>query len=346
MAVNPKACARLPVLLVSLFVSAFSLAAGGEEYVYEGKSGADWAKELKAGNDVERAQHALAALGKDAIPSLVPVLKDPDPKVSAAALAVLKDLKLDMDGVALVLPLLKDESFQVRRAAVKLLGKYAQSDPAVAASVKAALQDKDKAVVEAAEEVLSAKTKLEEEAKLRKRFEKFLANAKASADEGKVDEAKIHLDLAKSLGLDDAASQERIKIVAWMIAEAAGKQPRKGEERPPGKLKDAELQKARDESNRKQQLEVLLKQARILTDKGDLENAHRILFEATKLFPDDERAAAWLKSVEAKMRGKGDDDGAAQERELKQKPAPRETKGKRKELDQKPVPPEAPEGTF
>jgi tetratricopeptide (TPR) repeat protein len=338
-----------------LFLFPSSWAVGGEGYVYEGRAAAEWAKELKSGNNVEKAQHALAVLGKEAIPALMQLLKEPDPKVNAAALAVLKDVKLDMDGVALVLPMLKDESFQVRRAAVRLLGRYVQTDQAVAASLKAALQDKDKAVVEAAEEMLGVKSKLDEDPKLRKRFDKFLADSRTAAANGNMDEAKVNLDLAKSLGLDDPEARERINVTALALAEAA----EKGEKKFPGKLKDAELQKARDESNRKQQLEVLLKQARILADKGDLDNAHRILREAAKLFPDDERVGAWLKNVEAKLQGKGDENapppdkgkkpaGDAPGKEPKQKPppGPGEGKGKGKDSDQKPVQPPAPEGMF
>ena len=42
----------------------FPWALAGEEYVYEGRPAPEWAKDLKAGTNVEKAQHALAALCK------------------------------------------------------------------------------------------------------------------------------------------------------------------------------------------------------------------------------------------------------------------------------------------
>ncbi|MGD0094785.1 MAG: HEAT repeat domain-containing protein, partial [Planctomycetota bacterium] len=197
-----------------------ALAAWGEEYVYEGKPAAEWVKMLKAGMPADRAidpEHmepgalfggmakplrALAALGKDALPAIMQSLKEPDPKASVAALCALKNAKLDEDGIAMVLPLLKDPSFEVRRGAVRVLGRYTRAEKIVAAAVQAALQDRDKAVVEAAEEALS-KAKDDEDAVLRKRFDKFLAEAKASATNGDLEDAKLHLGLAKGLGLDD-----------------------------------------------------------------------------------------------------------------------------------------------
>jgi tetratricopeptide (TPR) repeat protein len=318
-----------------------ALAGWGEEYVYEGRSAAEWIKELKPGiggygPGAGKAQHALAVLGKDALPGVMGLLKDPDVRVVQAALQVLDRIKLDEEGIATVLPLLKDPSFEVRRGAVKILAKYAPAEKIVAAALQGALQDRDKAVAEAAEQALAAKAKVDEDANLRKRFEKFLAEAKAGAMVGDLEDAKLKLGLAKGLGLDDPETQMRLKAMDRMIAETAGQKQGEGKRKGEDKFgvgefkgKDPFLQKAKDEDQRRQQLEVLLKQARILADKGDLDNAQRILREAVKLFPDDERAAEFLKRFGAKLQDKGNGKGAPD-----------------KDPNKKPAPPQGPEGQF
>ena len=219
-------------------------AAWGEEYVYEGKSAAEWAKELKAGDNVEKAQHALVVLGQDALPALMQLLREPDAKLNWVVLAVLKELKLDQESIPRLLPLLKDESFEVRRAAVRLLGRFAHTDAAAGAALKGALQDQDRAVAEAAEEVLSAKARSEEKDKLAtkaaeaaqartreeaqraQQLENFLKQARILLDKGEVESAhRILRGTVKLFPGDERAAALLQRAEAQLHAPAGDKPP-------------------------------------------------------------------------------------------------------------------------
>ncbi|MCY3021677.1 MAG: HEAT repeat domain-containing protein [Planctomycetota bacterium] len=325
---------RIPAGTTTVLCCAFLAgAACAEEFVYEGKTAAEWAKELKAGTNEKLAKHALSAIGKDSIPALVQLLKDPDAKARAAAVGVLAEMKLEKDSIAVVLPMLKDESYEVRRAAVQLLGRHLDIDPGAAAAVKGALNDRDKAVAEVAEEILATRIKPEEEARQRKRYDRLLADVKASVAEGDLEKARFNLEQARGLGLDDPEAREQLKNMERVIAETV--EGKRKDERTLAKGRDVEQQRSKLENQKRQQFDNLVKQCQVMAEKGDIENALRVLREAGRLFPDDERSAELLKRIEAKIRARAKEQNDAPDKDAR----PRKRAG---ELD----PGEAPPGNF
>jgi len=307
------------IFLVSTFLLPCAFLDAGEEYVYEGKTAAEWAKELKA-TDSDGAKHALVVLGKEAIPALVALLKDPDQKTRATALAVFANAKLDKDGAAAVLPLLKDDSYEVRRAAVRVLGRFINSDPAARAALEAALNDRDKAVAEAAEQVLT------EVAGRWERFEALLGEAKTALAAQEFQRAAELLRQAEANAPDTPKARERLKELARVAAERGGEgkpEKQKLDERVARmKEKEAEAMRAKMDDQRRQQLEILMKQARVMTEKGDFDNAQRILRETAKLYPDDPRVAEGLKRMEERMKERKERGGGADKEEPRRKGGP------------------------
>ena len=325
---------RIPAGTTAVLCCAFLAgAAWAEEFVYEGKPAAEWAKELKAGTNEKQAKHALSAIGKDSIPTLVQLLKDPDAKARAAAVGVLAEMKLEKDSIAVVLPMLKDESYEVRRAAVRLLGRHLDIDPGAAAAVKGALSDRDKAVAEVAEEILATRIKPEEEARQRRRFDGILADAKAAAIEGDLEKAKHHLEQARKLGAEDPEAHEQLRNMERVIAETA--EGKRKDERALAKGRDVDQQRLKLDNQKRQQFDNLVKQCQVMAEKGDSENALRVLREAGRLFPDDDRSAELLKRIETKIRARAKEQGDAPAKD------PRSRKGAG-ELE----PGEAPPGNF
>jgi hypothetical protein len=134
-----------------------------EEAVYEGKTARQWAAQFKAGSGDQKAAHALSELGREALPVVLELLRDPGgsadvensrTKNEELVRDILKNIQLEKGDLTQFVALLKDEKFEVRRGAVELLGLVAKQQPeqseACQAALKQALNDRDKAVVEAA----------------------------------------------------------------------------------------------------------------------------------------------------------------------------------------------------
>jgi len=275
------------VAIPMLFVAAASFA-GEDELFYEGKNAAQWAVEFKAGN--ARATHAMSRLGKDAVPALLELLKDKDPKISSQAATLLSKLQTDAEAILAFMTMLNSEHFEVRRNAVKLLSKHVGKDAAVTNVVRAMLKDKDAAVVEAAEEALKpvqATLHLDDAKILVRRGDPAGALAaleKASALEPAHAEIKtLKAQLADTVAKQAAAEQARLESEKKIAAEQA-------------LLKEAQAQKRKT-------FDQLLAQARELIKQNDFDRPSRVIAEARKLFPDDPAVSAIATQLEKAKEG-------------------------------------------
>ncbi len=139
-----------------------------EPVVYEGKSAAEWVAVLvhegKApdGEEARHATQALVAIGVDAMPELLRALeKSKDAGAIKAIGATLVKITPNADSLPALEALLKSDSFECRRGAVRLLGRLAAQDKndrvrdAARRAIVSAMKDRDRAVVEAAKETLA-----------------------------------------------------------------------------------------------------------------------------------------------------------------------------------------------
>jgi len=245
-----------------------------DEFVYEGKTAAEWARELKAGN--AKAAHALSRLGKDAIAPLMQLVRDPDEEIRMTAAMVLDTMQLDKATVPGFLALLKDEHFEVRRTAIRLLGKSAQRDAEISAALKEMLNDRDKAVAETAEEVLK-----------QGELEPLIDEARGSLKQGDYNRALVLAERALALNPNDKRAIE-LKVRAGDYVE---------------KFRAESIARREYEAamaGKKKTVDTLLRQARDMVEKGEIERPMRILAEAQKLFPDDPAVAELRKQLELK----------------------------------------------
>jgi HEAT repeat protein len=301
------------LLFAAVVLSGFAGLAPAEEYVYEGRPAAEWAKELKAAPDNAQAQHALTMLGKDAVPALVPLLRDPDIKIRAAAAAVIGEVKPGKDAVEAFLPLLKDEHFEVRRTAIRALGRFVPTHPAVAAAIRGALEDRDKAVAEAAEEALAANVPAEQ-IRRQKDCEALLEEAAARRKAGKFDEALALLKRAREMPRDDPRLAKRVDAAEAEVAEQAAAHEKEARRKAVERAVPRAAERGEGEGEREREKELpakadggnappadaFLKQAQILVTKGDIEGALRVAKEAERAYPDDERLRELRKRIETK----------------------------------------------
>jgi len=250
-----------------------------DDFVYEGKPAAEWARELKAGNP--KATHALSRLGKDAVRPLIELLKDPDEKVSGAAANVLSQLQLDKATLPSFLTLLKDDHFEVRRTAVRLLGKFATQDAAVNAALTEMLKDRDRAVAEVAEEALRSVE-----------IEPLLEEARGSLKQGDAKRAMQLSDRVLSIN-----PGEKRALVLKMNAQELAARAHVNQENWNAHMDDESKIVAK-----KKTMDSLMAQAREMISKGELERPMRIAAEAQKLFPDDPAVAELRRMLEQGMK--------------------------------------------
>lgn len=249
-----------------------------DEFVYEGRPAAEWALQLKAGHP--KAAHALSRLGKDAVKPLIELLKDPDEKTSATASNVLSQLRLDKETLNSFLALLKDEHFEVRRTAARLLAKNASQD-VVGGALKHLLNDRDRAVAEAAEEALALAE-----------IDPLLDEARGSLKQGDPKRAMQIADRILALNPGEKRALE-VKIRAQEFAEKA-----RGDEEKWAAHMDNEAKMV----SKKKTIDTLLRQAREMIEKGELEKPMRIVAEAQKMFPDDPNVTDLRRQLEKNMK--------------------------------------------
>jgi HEAT repeat protein len=278
---NQKLCVCLFIFLSSAFA---------EEFVYEGRAAADWAKELRETNDPEKAMHALVKIGRDSVPALLPLLKDPNPKIASVASQVLMQMQQDKEAAPIFMPLLKDPNYEVRRTAVRVLGRF-KDQPEVAHAIKEVLNDRDRAVAEAAEEVLRddkmrPKMGPEEEAAHRQLLDSMIANAAESLKKNDLASAEIFLKNARTSPLaKNKENQERINYLERMTDQMRGGEKRRMDD----EIAERDAMKQKIELQRRKQLELFITQTDMLIAKGDFDSAARVLNEAQKISPEDPR---------------------------------------------------------
>ena len=96
----------------------------------------------------ETIELALGRIGPAALPSILPLLSDPDPEMRIAAAEVIARIGPEAEGaVPALTALLADEDEDVRRAAARALGEIgpaaASAVPALLESLQGAHQDKE-----------------------------------------------------------------------------------------------------------------------------------------------------------------------------------------------------------
>ena len=194
------------------------------EAVYEGKTAKQWAEQLRAGAGDTKAAHALAEIGRDALPAVLELLRNPggsnavaDSKAQNEALVreTLKKMQLEKGDLTQFVAMLKDEQFEVRRGSVELLGTLADQQglsAEIVAALNQALKDRDKAVVEAARNQLARVSEKNQPSD-------FFRKAKQALGQGDFDRAIDLANLAARLeegeqDSDLAKAMENIKEMA------------------------------------------------------------------------------------------------------------------------------------
>jgi len=127
---------------------------GADDAVYEGMTARMWISSLYDSTqplDAQKATHALIEIGRDGLPQMLQSLRDVN--LAAGPLTqVLDEIHIEPADLTQFNALLKDPKFGVRQAAIELLKNLAIKQPTLAdgilESLKTALEDRDKAVVE------------------------------------------------------------------------------------------------------------------------------------------------------------------------------------------------------
>lgn len=150
--------------------------------MYEGRTAAEWFKELQADGTSQPARTALAKLGSETLAVVAPALNEGDVASRKAAEEVLATLELREADLPRAAELLLHPHFGIRRTTVRLLGKLAPKSPEAMRLLRGALDDRDRAVSEAAEEALAASTQADRDRfqALQARCEEALASKRAA----------------------------------------------------------------------------------------------------------------------------------------------------------------------
>jgi tetratricopeptide (TPR) repeat protein len=173
------------------------------------------------------------------------------------------------------------------------------------------LEDKDRAVAEAAEEALEANTPAEE-LRRQKDCEALIEEAAERRKAGRTDEARELLKRARELRGDDPRVAKQVEALegelAAQLAARENEARRKAAERAvPRERFEGEREGKREgeaplaaDGGNAPPADALLKQAQILVTKGDIEGALRVAKEAERAYPDDERLRELRKRIETK----------------------------------------------
>jgi hypothetical protein len=276
-----------------------------DEFTYEGKTATDWIDELKGGN-AEKASHALKKLGKDAVPPLLALLKN-DPKQSEIVLRILSEMKREREAVKVFIDLAKHENWEVRRTAVKALSEFVATDVAAEQALKEALKDRDKAVVEAAEDGLKAlNNKMQARRAMLARLDKALAAE--SFEEAEL----ICRDLLRDYPDDAELRRTRDAIVAKVL-----ERQKRVEIEKQKIAAETEQRLKRDE--RADLLAMLVKNASRCLERNELERAHELVLKALAIDPKHEPALTLSGKIKAAKAGMGADPKLKLDPEKKEK---------------------------
>ncbi|MCZ7643837.1 MAG: HEAT repeat domain-containing protein [Planctomycetota bacterium] len=261
---------------------------GGEEPTYEGLTAEAWVKALiqALGRNeqmaIGKARHALVAIGPDAMAPLfsqlglehrekpkadppIPIFGQGDAqaqRVRQGLTETLESIKPRAGDLPRLKALIQHQDFAVRRAVVKMLGTLAEKDDGARAALESALKDRDRAVVEAAEEALKPVRQGEAD-----RFNRDLDRAQAALVEARWAEARAILDdLLKRSPKNEAVLQMLREVEAKAALPAIQTKP-------------------------------ALKQAEEALARGEFANVRTILEPLFEANPNDARAKALLEQV-------------------------------------------------
>ncbi len=141
-----------------------ALAPNQEPAVYEGKTTEEWLNvllELRKINSpteqaaqLDRVHHAIIKIGGDTIPTLLKALDD-NRYTKKDILDLFCAVKPTRKELPTFFRLLKNSNFEVRRVAIRILAPMAASELDARKAIQGMLQDRDKAVAEAAEAALN-----------------------------------------------------------------------------------------------------------------------------------------------------------------------------------------------
>ncbi|MCZ7643836.1 MAG: hypothetical protein M5U26_00900 [Planctomycetota bacterium] len=300
------------VLFLSLCACAAPAQAGETDpyadgpVVYEGKSAKDWIAALADPAKREKARHALRRLGADALPDLLEAVKSRDEVTRDEVARMLGDLKPTENEIPRFLLLLRNEHFEVRRGAVRVLAPFVPANEKVVLALQQALHDRDRAVGEAAEAAL--KPLAEAEAHKREKTAELLQAMRELALKDRREEAlrigrdALNLDpnseplrieverLERRLTASNEAFAENMKVAHkamelgdWNLARESVQQALKQRPDDPNALRDLVQLERRLEVEKR--MKELLAASRDLHRAGKLEEALLLGQQALKVDP-------------------------------------------------------------
>ena len=237
-----------------------------EQYTYDGKRASEWALELKT-TSAEKAKQALTQLGKEAISAVLPLVREAETKLSDLAGEIVIAAGHDKDAILLLISLLKDDNYRVRKTAVLALAPFASSNPTVAIALKEVLKDKDRAVAVAAETLLS--NIKPNTASNQSGMNDLLELGEKKLEEGNVEFALALIDEMRRLDPDNYQAR-RLEATAHAV------------------------QVEKVASQKKKRTAALLDEAERKLEAGDYHIAAELAIEAKIVSPEDERVSTML----------------------------------------------------
>ena len=291
----------LPVALLSGLLSVFAAEPNApvpaDEYVYEGKNAAAWVQSLKAGENTDKAAHALLKLGKDAVPSLMQLIKEKDPKLAPVALKILAEMKQEKEAIPTFTALLKHEDFEVRKTAVRCLAEFAGNNLVAQRAIEEMLNDRDKAVAEVAEQALEP---------LRDKKRNAEAIAKGAA------ESLNHREYERAGRLaEEALKLDSKNMTALEVLGAVKVQKLEFQQKEAEKMKVLDAERARDD--RKALVSTLVKNAKNALEAEQFAKAFELARKALAMDPQNEGALVVMNQANAKL-GRAEGDKVKQEK--------------------------------
>lgn len=290
-----------PVLLAGILsASAAEPNLPADEFVYEGKTAAAWVQSLRAGENAEKASHALLKLGKDAVPPLMQLIKEKDPKLAPVALKILAEMKQEKEAIPTFTALLKNEDFEVRRTAIKCLAEFAGTNLVAQRAIEEMLNDRDKAVAEAAELALEPLVKRQKSAE---------PIAKAAAESLNHREYERASDLADRALMIDPKNATALEVLGAVKVRMMEFKKVEAE-----KMKALDGERQRDD--RRVLVSTLIKNAKNALEAEDFAKALELARKALAIDPQNDGALVVMNQANAKL-GRAEEDLKARDGKAK-----------------------------
>ncbi|MBE7465785.1 MAG: HEAT repeat domain-containing protein [Planctomycetes bacterium] len=183
---------------------------------YEGRTAAEWFKELQGQPESGEARAALSKLGSETLAVVAPALNEGDGATRKLAEEMLATLELREADLPRAAELLGHPHFGIRRTTVRLLGKLAPKSPEAMRLLRGALDDRDRAVSEAAEEALAGSLNAD-----RERFQAMTARYEAAMQAQRWSEATSIAYLMVELSERSGDAKLRAQAAKCLAASAA-----------------------------------------------------------------------------------------------------------------------------